>query len=105
MVVIDRQSSLSFIPENPVGLRTFAKRKILGLVFDSITNSVERHIERNPGCRLYQISEAVLPGDYGKRSRLFMSHVMDDLVTSGKVVKYKPQRIPYFYHATFTDGL
>ena len=88
-----------------MGLRTFAKRKMLGLVFDSITNSVERHIERNPGCRLYQISEAILPGNYGKRQRLFMSQVMDDLIKSGKVVKYKPQRIPYFYHTTFTDEL
>ena len=88
-----------------MSLKSFTKRKLLGLVFDSITNSVERHIERNPGCRLYQISEAVLPGDYGKRSRLFMSHVMDDLVSSGKVVKVKPKRIPYFYHATYTDEL
>jgi len=82
-----------------VGLRTTIKRKVLGIVFDSITDSFERYVERNPGCRLCEASAAVLPANYGKRSRLFASHVMDDLVRSERVVKYKGGRFPRFYAA------
>jgi hypothetical protein len=30
-----------------------------------------------------------LPNNLGKQSRLFASHVMDGLVSSGRVIKYK----------------
>ena len=83
-----------------MGLRTRLKRKVLGLVFDSITDSFERYVEKNPGCRLCEASANVLPADLGKRSRLFASHVMDDLVVQGKVVKHKGPKFPRFYHAS-----
>ena len=86
-----------------MGLRSRLKRKVLGLVFDSITDSFDKYVERNPGCRLCEASAAVLPADLGKRSRLFASHVMDDLVLSGRVIKHKGPKFPRFYHSTFLD--
>ena len=72
-----------------MGLRSTIKRKVLGLVFDSITESFYQYVRKNPGCRLCEASAAVLPADLGKRSRLFASHVMDDLVRTERVIKYK----------------
>ena len=72
-----------------MGLRTRIKHKVLGLVFDSITESFYDYVVKNPDCRLCEASAAVLPADLGKRSRLFASHVMDDLVRTERVVKYK----------------
>ena len=72
-----------------MGLRSSIKRKILGIVFDSITESFYDYVKHNPDCRLCEASAAVLPSNYGKRSRLFASHVMDDLVRTERVVKYK----------------
>ena len=86
---------------NQMGIRSRIKRKMLGLVFDSITDSFERYVEQNPGCRLCEASAAVLPSNYGKRSRLFASHVMDDLVKADKVHKHKGERFPRFYHQRF----
>jgi len=70
-------------------LRSTIKRKVLGLVFDSITESFYQYVKKNPDCRLCEASAAVLPADLGKRSRLFASHVMDDLVRTERVIKYK----------------
>ena len=87
-----------------MGIRSSIKRKVLGIVFDSITDSFERYVEQNPGCRLCEASAAVLPADLGKRSRLFASHVMDDLVRSEKVIKFKgTKRYPRFYHTKMYD--
>ena len=72
-----------------MGLRSTIKRKVLSLVFDSITESFYQYVRQNPGCRLCEASAAVLPADLGKRSRLFASHVMDDLVRTERVIKYK----------------
>jgi len=81
-----------------MGLRTTIKRKVLGLVFDSITDSFERYVHQHPGCRLCEASAAVLPSNYGKRSRLFASHIMDDLVRAERVTKYTMdgKRYPQF---------
>ena len=72
-----------------MGLRLRIKRKVLGLVFDSITESFYDYVVKHPDCRLCEVSAAVLPSNYGKRSRLFASHVMDDLVRTERVTKYK----------------
>ena len=72
-----------------MGLRTRVKRKLLSIVFDSITESFYDYVVKNPDCRLCEASAAVLPADLGKRSRLFASHVMDDLVRTERVTKYK----------------
>ena len=72
-----------------MGLRTTIKRKALEIVFDAITESFYQYVRKNPDCRLCEASAAVLPADLGKRSRLFASHVMDDLVRAERVVKYK----------------
>ena len=72
-----------------MGLRSTIKRKALEAVFDAITEMFYHHVRRNPGCRLCEASAAVLPLNYGKQSRLFASHVMEDLVRSERVVKYK----------------
>jgi hypothetical protein len=84
-----------------MGLRSALKRQALSLVFDSITDSFEKYVERNPGCRLCEASAAVLPSNYGKRSRLFASHVMDDLVRSERVAKIKTKHYPQFYAAGY----
>lgn len=85
-----------------MGLRLQLKRKVLGFVFDSITESFYDHVFKNPDCRLCEVSAAVLPSNYGKRSRLFASHVMDDLVKSERVVKYKRhgESFPRFFAGT-----
>ena len=72
-----------------MGLRSTIKRKALAVVFDAITEMFYHHVRKNPGCRLCEASAAVLPSGYGKQSRLFASHVMDDLVKAERVVKYK----------------
>ena len=82
-----------------MGIRATIKRKLLSIVFDSITESFEQYVKLNPGCRLCEASAAVLPTDLGKRSRLFASHVMDDLVRAERVIKHKGKRFPRFYHA------
>ena len=81
-----------------MGFRTRVKRKLLSIVFDSITDSFEKYVHEHPGCRLCEASAAVLPSNYGKRSRLFASHVMDDLVRSERVTKYTMdgKRYPQF---------
>ena len=81
-----------------MGLRTTIKRKALEVVFDAITEMFYHHVRNNPGCRLCEASAAVLPGNYGKQSRLFASHVMDDLVKSERITKYKMdgKRYPQF---------
>ena len=85
-----------------MGLRTRVKRKLLSMVFDSITESFYDYVVKNPDCRLCEVSAAVLPSNYGKRSRLFASHVMDDLVRSERVAKYKKlgTNYPRFIAAT-----
>jgi len=85
-----------------MGLRTTIKRQLLSIVFDSITESFYQYVRKNPDCRLCEASAAVLPADLGKRSRLFASHVMDDLVTSERVIKYKQHgtRYPRFIAST-----
>lgn len=81
-----------------MGIRARIKRKLLELCFDSVTESFYEYVAKNPDCRLCEVSAAVLPSNYGKRSRLFASHVMDDLVKSERVIKYnqRGKRYPLF---------
>jgi len=69
-------------------IRSTIKRWILNWSINSITDSFEHYVSHHPDCRLCDVSAAVLPGDFGKRSRLFASHIMDDLVRSERVIKY-----------------
>ena len=81
-----------------VMIRSTIKRMVLRWSINSITESFEDYVRKNPDCRLCDVSAAVLPGDLGKRSRLFASHIMDDLVKSERVVKYNRigSRYPQF---------
>jgi len=72
-----------------MGLRTTVKRKVLEWSINSISEMFYRYVQKNPDCRLTHVSAAVLPNNLGKQSRLFASHVMDGLVSSGRVIKYK----------------
>jgi len=83
-----------------MGLRTAAKRKALEFTFDAITLLVERYVRKNPGCRIRDVSADLLPGDYGKRQRLFMSQVLKDLVQDESVIRYDGAKFPRFYHAS-----
>ena len=72
-----------------MGIRTTIKRKVLEWSINSISDSFYNYVRKHPDCRLCDVSANVLPGDFGKRSRLFASHIMDDLVKSERVTKYK----------------
>jgi hypothetical protein len=79
-------------------IRSTIKKMVLRWSINSITESFEDYVRKNPDCRLCDVSAAVLPGDLGKRSRLFASHIMDDLVKSDRVIKYNRigSRYPQF---------
>ena len=70
-------------------IRSTIKRVVLNWSINSISDSFYHYVKKNPDCRLCEVSAAVLPGNLGKRSRLFASHVMDELVRSERVIKYK----------------
>ena len=61
---------------------------ILEWSIGSISDSFYHYVSKHPDCRLTEVSAAVLPDNLGKKSRLFASHVMDELVKSERVIKY-----------------
>ena len=71
-----------------MGIRSTIKRKVLEWSINSITDSFFEYVKKNPDCRLMHVSADVLPGNFGKRSRLFASHIMDDLVKDERIIKY-----------------
>ena len=68
-------------------MRSFVKRKLCELTISAITDSFYRYVEKHPGCRLYQVSEACLPAPFGKHNRLFASAIMNELIDTDRVIK------------------
>ena len=79
-------------------MRSFIKRKLCELTISAISDSFYRYVQKHPGCRLYQVSEACLPQPFGSHNRLFASAIMTELVSTNRLHKDTTiKRQPVYY--------